>query len=907
MPRVSKSLACLFALGIASYAQTITGSISGRVIDQQQAAISNAAIIVTNASKGTAMSTKSGANGEFLAAGLFPGTYAVTVEAKGFKKLTRTDIPLNANDKVAIGDLIVEVGAVTDSVEVTAMAALLQTQSAERSDSVVGKQVQNIEVNGRNALDMVKLVPGVQMTTGASFAVGSSSNGENNFTVNGARPSQNQLMLNGIGNVDTGNNGGMNVAVSLDSIAEFKMLTGVYQAEYGRSEGAQINMVTKSGTDQFHGSGYWYHRNDSLNANTFLNNVRGLPKPLFRYNDPGFTFGGPVWIPGLKRIRQKAFFFVSQEWQKQLSPGTIHNALVPTALERKGDFSQSKNSNGLPLGNITDPTTGAAFPGNMIPQTRIYAPGQALLNLFPQPNTPQVSNYNYTSQAPGEAPRTETLVRGDYNLTDRIHFFGHFVNNTQPTVAPYGSFVLGLNIPITQIANPIPGRSVAAGMTYSITPTLTNEFNWGYTHNSILIAEAGDLLDSTKNGINLPVLYPSAVQDNYIPNVSFNGSHISAGPALGTNDAPFINYNTTIDISDNLTKVWGSHTIKGGVYLQRSRKNQTSFAAFNGSYNFGDSPSNPLDTGYGFSNALLGVYNTFQQAANHINGLYRYWNIEQYVQDTWRVTSHLTLDYGLRAAWYQPQYDAGGQASTFVPQLWNPAQAVRLYAPATNPATGTRAAYDAVTGTYLPSFDIGLEVPNSGNPFNGLCQSAQCPSGKYLMKDRGLQWGPRFGLAWDVLGSQKFVIRTGGGIYYDRVQGNRTFDTVTNPPEAVAPTLNQGYAYNINPSNVLLGTVEHRCSRSHRQAPHCLPISVQCAVCSPEDHHAGCCVCRQLGAAPGRQSQPQLQRVRPVLPAAEPGPRSPENQSNRAAGQQLPAGQPVEAISGIRYPGHLPG
>jgi len=804
MPRI-QSLVCLTVFATIATAQTTTGSISGRIIDAQQAAVSNAVITVKDQAKSTIVATRSGANGEFLAAGLFPGTYTVLVEAAGFKKLVRSDIPLNANDKLAIGDLTVEVGAVTESVEVTAQAAQLETESAERSSTVVGKQMENIEVNGRNPLDLVKLVPGVQMTTGTSYAIGSSSNGENDFTVNGARPSQNQLMLNGIGNVDTGNNGGMNVAVSLDSIAEFKILTGVYQAEYGRSEGAQINMVTKTGTEHFHGSGYWYHRNEGLNANTFLNNVRGLAKPLFRYNDPGFTIGGPVWLPHLKSIRNKAFFFFSQEWQKQLSPGTVHNVLVPTALERQGNFSQSKNSNGALLTSITDPSNGAPFPGMIIPQNRLYAPGQALLNLFPLPNTPQVTNYNYTSQAPGEAPRTETLVRGDYNLNEKIRFFGHFVNNTQPTVAPYGSFVLGLNLPITQIANPIPGRSVAAGMTYTISPTMTNEFNWGFTHNSILIAENGDVLNSAKDGINLPVLYPNAVQDSYIPNVSFNGTHINAGPALGTSDAPFINYNTTIDITDNLTKVWGSHIIKGGIYMQRSRKNQTSFAAFNGNYNFGDSPSNPLDTGYGFSNALLGVYNTFNQAANHINGLYRYWNIEEFLQDTWRVTSRITLDYGVRASWYQPQYDAAGQASTFVPSLFDPSQAVRLYRPATNPTTGARAAYDPVTNTYLPSYDIGLEVPNSGNPFDGICQSSQCPNGKYLMADRGLQWGPRFGIAWDVTGQQKLVVRTGAGIYYDRVQGNRTFDTVTNPPEAVAPTLNQGYAYNINPNNVLLG------------------------------------------------------------------------------------------------------
>jgi hypothetical protein len=564
-------------------------------------------------------------------------------------------------------------------------------------------------------------------------------------------------------------------------------------------------MVTKSGTSVFHGSGYWYHRNEGLNANTFLNNVRGLSKPLFRYNDPGYTIGGPVYIPHvLNRFRNKMFFFFSQEWQRQLSPNTPRNVLVPTALERKGDFSQSVNNNAQKLTFINDPLTGQPFPGMVVPQNRIYSQGQALLNLFPLPNVTQASNFNYTSQFPGQAPRRETLLRMDYNLTDRLRLFGHFIDNQQPTVAPYGSFVLGLTVPITQISNPIPGRSVAAGATWTINPTMTNEFNWGFTHNSILIDEAGSVLKST-SGVNLPVLYPSAVQENYIPNVSFNGTRISASPNLGTGNAPFINYNTTIDISDNLTKLWGKHTVKGGIYMQRSRKDQTSFANFNGSYNFGDNPANPYDSGFGISNALLGVYNTFNQAANHINGQYRYWNIEEFLEDTWKVTPRVTLDYGMRAAWYQPQYDSSLQASTFVPSLWQASKAPRLYTPAINPATNQRSAYDSVTNTYLPSFDIGLEVPNSGDPFNGICQSTNCPNGKYLMQNRGLQWGPRFGVAWDITGRQNIVFRAGSGIYYDRIQGNRTFDMVTNPPEAVAPTLNQNLIASINPNNVLLG------------------------------------------------------------------------------------------------------
>ena len=685
MRKTTMMLMALLVAGLPGFAQTISGSIAGRVVDAQGGVVPNAAVTITEPSKNLRVSTKTSAGGDFLIPGLLPGNYSITIENPGFKKLSRTGITLDANDKLALADLVLEVGAITETIDVSAQAALLQTESVERSATISGTQISNVEVNGRSPLDLAKLVPGVQFTTGSNYSV-ASSNGANDFTVNGARPSQNQLTINGIGNVDTGNNGGLNVAVSLDSIAEFKILTNSYQAEYGRSSGGRINVVTKSGTDHFHGSSYWQHRNDSLNANTFLNNARNLPKPLFRYNDVGYTLGGPVYIPHLeRRTKDKLFFFYSQEFQRQLSPNAVHNVLVPTALERKGDFSQSLNNNGQKLTFINDPLTGAPFPGLVVPQNRFYAPGQSLLNLFPLPNTPQVSNFNYTSQLPGEAPRQETLLRIDYNLTERLRVFGHWIDNRQPTVAPYGSFVLGLNLPITPISNPVPGNSIAGGATWTLSPTMTNEFNWGFTHNSILITESGNALTTTATGINLPELYPNAVQDNYIPNVTFNGTRISASPSLGTGDAPFVNYNTTIDTVDNLTKIWRKHTFKAGIYIQRSRKDQTSFANFNGSYNFGDNPNNPFDSGYGFSNALLGVYNSYTQAANHINGLYRYWNIEQYVQDTWKVTSRLTLDYGLRAAWYQPQYDASREASTFIPSQFTATQAPQLYLPAVTP------------------------------------------------------------------------------------------------------------------------------------------------------------------------------------------------------------------------------
>lgn len=805
----------LYVLGLSAWGQTITGSISGRVLDQQGAAVVGATVTAEEPDKNLVQSVKTSDQGEFVFAALQPGNYKVSVESPGFKKLGTPSFPLHANDKLAMGNLSLEVGSLTETVEVSAQAALLQTDSVERSATITGKQIENIEVNGRNPLEMARLIPGVVNNT--NFQVGGPG-GIGNIQANGNRGSSNMLTINGIENLDTGSNGSQNVTVSIDSTQEFKILTGIYQAEYGRNAGAQISVVTKSGTDQFHGSGYIYHRHDSLNANSWLNNAKGLPRNLFRYNDPGYTIGGPIYIPKLlPHTKDKLFFFWSQEWQEQLAPNTLRNVEVPTAAERQGNFSQSLDNNGNVFNFIKDPLSSSpcnssnstgCFSSNgvrgAIPASRLYAPGIALLNLFPLPNVTGQKGYNYSSQISNSQNRREDLLRIDYNASEKVRLFGHYINNAQPFVYPYGSFVLGINVPVVPIEYLNPGYSWASGGTWIISPTMTNEFNFGVTHNSIDIDEVGNKLTRTASGITLPLLYPSAVQKDYIPGFTFSGTHISSSFApvfTSVGDAPFVNFNTVINWSDNLTKIIGTHTVKVGGFFERSRKNQSSFGNNNGQYNFGDNSANPYDTGYGFANAAVGVYNTFDQAQNYINGQYRYWNIEGFVQDTWKATPRLTFDYGLRMQWYQPQYDSSLQASTFVLSAWNPAAAPRLYVPTIH--NGSRMAYDAPTGTYLPAYDIGLEVPNSGNPFNGVIQSEQGIN-QYLQQNRGVQWGPRFGIAWDVTGRQDIVIRTGAGIYYDRYQGNRVFDMVRNPPEGLDPQFVYGFAQNINASNILL-------------------------------------------------------------------------------------------------------
>ena len=824
-------LACVLVAALLPLgAQTTSGSISGTIIDATHSAVPNAAVTATDQDKKFTLNAKADEAGRFVFATVPPGVYRIDVKAAGFKEFVQTGIVLDSNDRLALGDIAMEVGALSEHVEVSAVAATLQTESAERSATLVSKQMENVAANSRSPLALVGMAPGVIFS--GNLSVGGPG-GVANISANGVRQNSNQLNINGISNVDTGNNGGPNATLSLDSIAEFKVLTGVYQAEYGRAMGVQINMVTKSGSSDFHGTGYFFHRNDSLNANTWSNNrlpigSGGNPTSLFRLNDVGFTIGGPVLIPKILKSRQKLFFFASEEFQRQLRPQAVRNITVPTSAERGGDFSNSVDSSGNKI-TIYDPTTSGCtgsncynghspFANNVIPASRLYAPGVALLKLLPTPNVANscalaptaagcIKGYDFTSQFSDQYPRREDLVRMDYNLNDKHRVFGHWINNsnTYQGLTP-GPFVLGSNVPLTPIYYANPGHGWAAGHTWILSPTMTNEFNIGSTFNSIRIDSAGTGYTRAASGATLPLLYPNALQEDFLPQITFQGK-IANGVSFGnTSDAPFINHNTTLDITDGFSKIKGQHAMKFGFYAQRSWKDQTSFGAFNGAYNFSDTSANPLDTNFGFSNAALGVYNTFSQAANFINGQYRYWNFEFYAQDTWKVTHRLTLDYGVRVAYVQPQYDASLQASTFVLSKFDPAKAPRLYQPVISAANcpagspGNKCGYDASTNAYVANPFVGFIVPNTGSITNGIFQGGQGGINNYLQDAPPLVWGPRLGIAWDVTGRQNFVIRTGFGMYYDRFQGNRVFDFVRNPPLGLQPSLQYGYASQISPT-----------------------------------------------------------------------------------------------------------
>ena len=684
----STSLLMLFCTLQSGFSQSTSGSIAGAVIDQQQASVQDASVSVKDVEKGFTQTTKTDSQGRFVFPQLSPGAYTLTVEAKGFKRTERTAIDLVANDKIALGNITVEVGSAVDTVTVMAEATLLQAESAERSYAIQGEALRSIAVNGRGFTPLASLVPGIIFNTNNG-----SADSITNISANGLRTSANNLTLDGVSIVDTGNNGTL-LSLNLDAVSEFKVLTSNYQAEYGRSAGAQISAVTRSGTRDFHGSFYAFRRYDGLNANTWLNNrdstaTNHINKPRLDQRDIGFTIGGPVYIPKVfNKDRQKLFFFYNQEHQKRfIPPAGPTRVTVPTALERGGDFSKTVDNSGNPFPYIRDYTTNLPCSAantagcfqdagvlGKIPPSRLYPLGVNLLKIYPQPNVTGVG-FNYSTEAPSSQPQIQDLVRMDYNITNSWRLSGRYVRVQNDQVLPYGSFVLSTNLPDFNVLLPNPRNTYAVTLTGSLNPSTILEIVIGGSHNSIDINPANKKFNRTALGLTgFPVVYPSAVQIDSPPRFTFGG-RIANAPNIGSNNSPFYNFNTNRDWSANLSKVAGQHTIKTGVFWQNSFKPQSSFANNNGSYDFADNTSNPLDTGFGFANAALGIYNNFSQASGYFIGKYRYNNVEFFGQDNWKVNKRLTLDYGMRFYWIQPQYDEDLQTANFLPNRYNQADA----------------------------------------------------------------------------------------------------------------------------------------------------------------------------------------------------------------------------------------
>jgi outer membrane receptor protein involved in Fe transport len=810
------ALLCLVVAAPAA-AQTTSASVFGSVTDSQGGALPGATVTLTSRTQGNATTVTTDATGRFVFPIVRPDAYALKVSMQGFKTVERTNVIVSANDKFSSGIISLPVGEMTEEVSVSGRVSELQAQSGERSFTLESEALKDIAANGRMLFNYALLVPGV---VSQSNNAGEERGQVSSFTVNGQRPNSNNMTIDGVANIDTGDNGGNMATTNTEAVGEFKILTNAYQAEYGRAVGGQVQVVTKSGTQSFHGSGYWFGRRSGWNANTWTNKRAAAPPPVGNgaliepaksaRNDKGYTFGGPIYIPGVfNQDKKKLFFFLSQEFEDRSDPAGERQARVPTALERAGDFSQSLDASGNPFPYIRDYTTG--LPCNAsdtrgcyqdggvvgrIPQSRLYGPGVNALNLFPNPNFTAGSGINFTSQVPNESPRREDLIRLDFQATDNWRVTGRYMHTKENITQAYGTTWAGngsdrLPMPVLFMH---PGYNWMVSTTGILNSSTSLEVSVGTAHNSLdYVIQDANLFRGPAGLSAIPTLYPEAVASDYLPQMNFAGGRTGNAGQYNTNNGPFTNINQTWDVLANLTKIWGSHNAKFGVYYQSSYKPQRIFVPFNSTIDFTDNSSNPFDTGYSYANAATGVFNSFTQANKDLIPDWHYKNYEWYLQDNWKATSRLTLDYGVRFYYMTPQWDTSLQASNFLPDQYNQGSAATLYRPAI--VNGVKVGIDPNTGQTVDARFIGRLTPGSDR-FNGAFQAGQGISDT-LQSGNAFRVSPRFGFTYDLTGQGRTIVRGGGGIFFDRPQGNQVFDLGGNAPGTLQSRLDYGTLQNL--------------------------------------------------------------------------------------------------------------
>jgi outer membrane receptor protein involved in Fe transport len=729
--------------------------ISGFVKDASGGVLPGATVTATQVGTQLARGTVTNERGYYIIPDIPIGEYDVVAELSGFKRFVEKGIVVRVNSSVAVNATL-EIGAMEESVTVQASSVLVELNTGQVGRLVTGEQATTLQLNGRNFSQLLWLNPGVSSTvrSGSELFGGFGSNGTGQ-SINGGRTSSQSWNIDGVDNKDNGGGGNNFVNINPDAIAEFKVLTTNFSAEYGQNAGAVINLALKSGTQQLRGVGYEYLRNDRFDATAF----NALVKPALRYNNFGGNVGGPVSFAGFNQNRTKLFFFAGVDFKCQ-RVGTPTTWTVPTAAQRNADFSALPASQ-WPI----DPTTGQAFPNGRIPDDRISPNAKRLIANYPLPNfTGAGGNFQFNNEVTQDV--NEYFVKFDYvhsasqQITVNVLHddFGGVQNTTQ--VAVYD--------------RRIPGYSSTARWKSIFGANTVNTFQASASGNTIrqdnFRSNPTFAIDITRagNGVTYPLLYSAS---DKIPSIMISGSCCST---LMSTAATFQNFNHLFQFRDDLSKIVGNHNLKTGLLIMHSEKHQDNQPAINGTFTF-DS----------LALALLGNFNNYVEGGNGREGWFRFWQHEFYVADSWKVTPRLSLDLGLRYNLLQSQYSALNNAVVFIPRLFDPSRA-----PLVNPANGLilpTPAYDpnnglAVGGSSFPqeAVERGYNNPAYQSLFHGL-------PGAIMPWQAGI--GPRGSFAYDMLGEGSTVIRGGFGRFFERIQGNYLFSNVNNPPFVSSTTI----------------------------------------------------------------------------------------------------------------------
>lgn len=790
----------------AAVSQDIFGRIAGTVTDQTGAAVVHAKVTITNQETKLQRIVYTDDSGFYIAPELVAGVYTVTAEEKGFRTTDKSGNDLVAGARLSV-NLTLQVGDVTEKVDVVAKGETVNTISGEISRTIDSKQVQDMALNERNYVQLVSLIPGAALTTfdQTTLTTGMSTTAS---SINGLRSDGNLFTVDGGYNLDSGSNATQLDNVGIDFVREVAIQTSNYSAEYGRNDAASVNVVTKSGGNDFHGSLFEYVRNDIFNAAnpaSKLNAAPGTPsnriKPPERFNDFGWSAGGPI-------LRGRLFFFAGQEWKKLRIAAAPQLLTVPTSAELAGNFSGLK---GVTLKKPANAPAGCTITANVMSPQCITLNGQAIANVYAlmEKQAASFSNTdtanNATFQPNNPQNWREDIIRVDFHATDSQSLYFRYLHDDLNLIDGFGTFVPAGSLPTTPTNRIRPGYGYQGGYLWTISAHMINEAKFNVSWNRQRIPPTGNTWENGTYGFNIPLPFPNAGRfPNGIPHVTFSGigsANPTAGPAQFT--GPFFSLLapiTDISPSDNFTWLVGSHTLKFGAMYARNRKDQNSRPdSYNGNINFATS-GNPNSTGDPFADALLGNFASLSQQSADPVGFFRFNDIEGYASDSWKISHKLNIEYGVRFVHIGPTYTEGNNMANFDPSLYTAANAPTSIGGNNVPVGGLQDQGFIIDGLVragdVPADQLG-RVPGGNSAF---VLAVPATSQRGFFKPENL-YAPRFGFAFSPFRDDKTVLRGGFGIFYDKPEGNIIFGQ-----PGVVPFLQAASFQNANLANPSAGT-----------------------------------------------------------------------------------------------------
>jgi hypothetical protein len=730
--RMLCGIALLVSLALPAAAQETTGTIQGTVRDASNAVLPGATVVAKHLPTGRTYDTVTNETGQYTLSLLPAGAYEVTFTLASFKPVTMKGIDLHVSDRIDLNGKL-GVGEVTEVVEVSAATQFVQPSPAVQT-LIGATQVQELPLNNRNFVQLATLVPGVSSDLSDEVGIGLTST--ISISVNGGRRNAVNWMVDGVSNVDVGSNITLLSTPTLESIQEFKIITSSYSAEYGRSGGGVINIVTKGGGQKFAGTAYEFYRDEKFNANSFFRNLSTNPDlnkgpSDLDYHNYGYTFGGPL-LPS----RRKAFFFWSQEWRNIERAGST-TAIVPQ------------------LAWLSDPAnTNYVAPENRDPNA------VKLLGMFPAPN---VGLGSFLNETPAINDTRQEVIRVDYDVSRTWKITGRYTHDLSKTREPGGLF-FGVAVPnVATTDTDVPGH-IFALESRNMWGKLLNEFKYQISGNAITNSTP-DFVRNTKDqfGVTVPEIFPEN-NSNRIPTIVITGLS-TAGATQG-----FRNKYRNQTFSDTLTWIRGKHGVKAGILTALEWKDEYGNLETQGRYTFRAGGGRTAFQNFltGNRDGLCGTPCEYSETSTDLFSQLRFNRYEFFVQDTWRATPKLTLDYGVRYALYPAVTDKDNVLSNVDLSKYS------------------KAAAPTAANATASLFNVG-----TGDPLNGIIVAGQnSPYGRSIYETDKNNIMPRLGVTYDPIGDGKTILRTGYGLYYDQpLVGIFLQNAFINPPFNATTTL----------------------------------------------------------------------------------------------------------------------